>query len=206
MKVRKQRKESQARRQLTLDEIQVPHQTFQETKRKIIMLKKHTLPEICTFHSHLISRIDDTCHFHTRELQIHDQHPFTLKARRMCWSKNVIQEHQAPVQIVLGSNDPTFCVLLNIGLYLETMYPENGDDDNGELVCFSISSSPENSKTRVGRILKEIFTHDEFKGGIIDSWLELHSLHKLAATHARRDECSTDEIDLRGRWKQKGEL
>jgi hypothetical protein len=101
-----------------------------------------------------------------------------------------MEERQAPSQIVLGSNDPNFCILLNIGLYLEAMYPENDDDENGELLCFSTSSSPDNSKPRVGRILKEIFTHDEFKGGIINSWLGSHSLRKLAATHARRNGCS----------------
>lgn len=84
--------------------------------------------------------------------------------------KNVIKERQAPSQIVLWSNDPKFCVLLNISLYLEMMYPDNDDDENGELLSFSISSSPDNSKAWVGRLLKEIFTHEKFKGGIIDSW------------------------------------
>ena len=201
MEVRKQGKQSQARRPLTLDEFKYLIEYLKERKENDYV-QKYALPAICTFQFHLIARIDDTCHFHMRELQINNQYPFSLKAR-MCWLKNVMEEYQAPSQIVLGSNDPNFCVLLNIGLYLEMMYPENDDDQEGELLCFSISSSPDNSKARVGRILKEIFTHDEFKGGNINSWLGSHSLRKLAATHARRNGCSRDEIDLRGRWKQR---
>ena len=142
------------------------------------------------------------------ELATHDVHPFALKAR-MCWSKNVMEERQAPSQIILGSHDPDFCTLLNVGLYLEEMYPTEVNAD-GELNCFSISSTPASSKARVSRILKEIFDSEEFKALFgnhslstgLDTWLGSHSLRKLVATHARRNGCSRDEIDLRGRWKK----
>ena len=205
LEVRKQGKASQARRPLTLDEFRfVVHQL----KKKDCVVKKYAIPALCAFQFHLIGRIDDTCQFMLSELGTHDVHPFALKAR-MCWSKNVMEERQAPSQIILGAHDPDFCTLLNVGLYLEEMYPTELNAD-GELNCFAISSSPSSSKARVSRILKEIFDSEEFKALFgnhhlstgLDAWLASHSLQKLVATHARRNGCSRDEIDLRGRWKK----
>ena len=171
-------------------------------------MKKYAIPALCAFQFHLIGRIDDTCQFMLAELATHDVHPFALRAR-MCWSKNVMEERQAPSQIILGAHDPDFCTLLNLGLYLEEMYPTEMNAD-GELNCFKISSSPASSKARVSRILKEIFDSEEFKALFgdhilstgLEAWLGSHSLRKLVATHARRNGCSRDEIDLRGRWKK----
>ena len=205
LEVRKQGKASQARRPLTLDEFRfVVHQL----KKKDCVVKKYAIPALCAFQFHLIGRIDDTCQFMLSELGTHDVHPFALKAR-MCWSKNVMEECQAPSQIILGAHDPDFCTLLNVGLYLEEMYPTELNAD-GELNCFAISSSPSSSKARVSRILKEIFDSEEFKALFgnhhlstsLDAWLGSHSLRKLVATHARRNGYSRDEIDLRGRWKK----
>ena len=137
------------------------------------------------------------------ELVHHDQFPFALKAR-MRWSKNVLEERSAPPQILMGSNDPDFCVLLNLGLFLEQMYPVDVNS-NGQLNCFSaISKSATNSKTRASRIMKrEIFAHAAFRD-IRDVQEELgsHSLRKGAATYARRNGCSRDDINVRGRWKR----
>ena len=38
----------------------------------------------------------------------------------MTWSKNILDEREAPEQILLGSNDDRLCVLLNLAVYLET--------------------------------------------------------------------------------------
>lgn len=102
-----------------------------------------------------------------------------------------------------------FCPLLNLGLMLEHMYPTEPNSD-GIINCFALSSSPEASKRRAGKLLKEVFESDEFKlrfgsdaSVSLDLWLGSHSLRKSAATHARQNGCSRDEIDLRGRWKKK---
>ena len=80
-------------------------------------LKKIAVPALCAFQFHLIARIDDTCQFMLNELRGHDLFPFAL-CGRMRWSKNVLEERHCPSQIILGSNDPDFCVLMNLGLYL----------------------------------------------------------------------------------------
>ena len=38
---------------------------------------------------------------------------------RLAWSKNVVEERDAPWQQVFGCMDPEFCVLVNVGLWLE---------------------------------------------------------------------------------------
>ena len=89
------------------------------------------------------------------------------------------------------------------------MYPTEPNGD-GELNCFSLSSSPEASKRRAGKLLKEVFESEEFKARFgsnaaisLELWLGSHSLRKSAATHARKNGCSRDEVDLRGRWKKR---
>ena len=172
-------------------------------------MKKIGVPALCAFQFHLIARIDDTCQFMLNELRGHYLFPFTL-CRRMRWSKNVLEERHCPSQIILASNDPDFCVLLNIGLYLESQFPTE-DNDEGILNCFSFGgSSPMNTKKKASRVLKEIFESDEFKEAFGDGrglngqklleWLvDGNSVRKLAATHARRNGIPRDSIDIRGR-------
>ena len=102
-----------------------------------------------------------------------------------------------------------FCPLLNLGLFLEHMYPT---EPNADCItnCFALSSSPEASKRRARKLLKEVFESDEFNLRLgsdssvsLELWLGSHSLRKSAATHARQNGCSRDEIDLRGGWKKK---
>ena len=202
MEVRKQGKDSQARRPLTIDEFKY---TVRKLKDGDDDVWRYALPALCSFQFHLIARIDDTCQFMMNELVVHDLFPFALRGR-MRWSKNVLEERHCPSQIILGSNDPDFCVLLNIGIYLEYMFPTEMNDE-GLVNCFSIAKKSYNTKKRAGKILSDIFTSDDFNTNFgdgrtsIGAVLGSHSLRKCAATHARRNGCSRDEIDLRGRWK-----
>ena len=120
--------------------------------------------------------------------------------------KIVLEERHCPPQIILGSNDPDFCVLLSVGIYLEHLFPTDRNDE-GLINCFSVAKKSYNTKKRAGKILSDIFTSDHFETNFgdgrtsIGAVLGSHSLRKCAATHARRNGCSRDEIDLRGRWK-----
>ena len=89
------------------------------------------------------------------------------------------------------------------------MYPTEVNAD-GQLTCFQLSSSPEASKRRAGKLLREVFESEEFKSRFgsdavvsLELWLGSHSLRKSAATQARKNGCSRDEVDLRGRWKKR---
>jgi len=198
MEVRKQGKETQARRPLTIDEFKF---TLKKLKDSDDFVWRYALPALCSFQFHLIARIDDTCQFMLNELMVHDLFPFALRGR-MRWSKNVLEERHCPSQIILGSNDPDFCVLLNVGLYLESLFPTEMNDE-GLVNCFSIARKTYNTKKRAGKILSDIFTSDDFESNFgdgrssIGALLGSHSLRKCAATHVRRNGCSRDEIDLR---------
>ena len=139
------------------------------------------------------------------ELMVHDLFLFAL-CGHMRWSKNVLKERHCPSQIILGSNDIDFCVLLNIGLYLECLFPTDVNDE-GLVNCFSIARKTYNTKKRAGKILSDIFTSDDFESNFgdgrssIGALLGSHSLKKCAATRARINGYSRDKIDLRGRWK-----
>ena len=52
----------------------------------------------------MIGRIDDTCRFVISELYAHDSFDFALQGQ--IWSKIVMEEREAPSQIILGANDP----------------------------------------------------------------------------------------------------
>ena len=58
---------------------------------------------------------------------VHDLFTFAL-CGSICRSKNVLYERHCPSQISIGSNDPDFCVLLNVGLYLESLFPIDVND------------------------------------------------------------------------------
>jgi hypothetical protein len=84
--------------------------------------RKYMVSTAAKFQFHLIARLDDTCRFEECDLKPHPQFPFALLAK-MCWSKNVREERDAPDQIVLGAMDFRYCILLALGVYLETWHP-----------------------------------------------------------------------------------
>ena len=90
MEVRKQGKESQARRPLTIDEFKY---TIRHLKAGDDDVWRYALPALFSFQFHLIARIDDTCQFMMNELVVHDIFPFALRGR-MRWSKNVLEEER----------------------------------------------------------------------------------------------------------------
>ena len=65
------------------------------------------------------------------------------------------------------------------------------------------TDNPWNAKNKAYRILRdEVWSGSEFnKLGII-GLIGTHSLRKYPSTHARRNGCSRDDIDFRGRWKR----
>ena len=76
MELRKQGKESQARRPLTIDELKYTLRTLKEGDDDVWI---YALPALCSFQFHLIARIDDTCQFMLNELVSHDLFSFALR-------------------------------------------------------------------------------------------------------------------------------
>ncbi len=189
MEVRMQGKEIQTKYPLTIDEFKF---TLKKLKDSDDFVWRYALPALCGSQFHLIACIDDACQFISNEQMEQGLFPFAL-CGCTCWSKNIIDErYYCPSQIILGSNDPDFCVLFNVVLYLESLFPIDVYGD-GLVNCFSIPKKTYNTKKRAGQILSDIFTSDDFESNFgdgrspIGSLLGLHSLRKCAATHARRN-------------------
>jgi hypothetical protein len=70
---------------------------------------------------HLIARTDDIAHFKISDLYGHKDPRFELLALQLKvrWSKAVLDERSCPDQIILGANDPDFCLLIALAVYLE---------------------------------------------------------------------------------------
>jgi hypothetical protein len=147
---------------------------------------------------HFIARIDDTYRFLERDLKIHPQFPFALHAQ-FRWSKNVRDERHAPNQILLGSMDHHYCVLLALGIYLEAWYACGMGISNQFL--FGRTVDADKNKTLVSNFLtKKIWKKAEFKP-TSEGKVGTHSARKFPTTYARRNGCQKDDVSCRGRWK-----
>jgi hypothetical protein len=189
--VRRQGRTSQARRPLEEAE-------FRELIRRVhasgpAHTQRYSAAAFYIFQFHLIGRLDDVAKFKLRDLTPCIDYPFCLQSK-MCWSKNVLEERDAPNQIIIGAMDPFFCTLLSLGIYLEGAL-RNGmvDLDGGFL--FSIG------KTKAASTFRNVLAEEGFPL-VNNQAIGTHSNRKFPSTYARRNGCSRDDVDARGRWKR----
>jgi hypothetical protein len=120
----------------------------------------------------------------------------------------VLEERQCPPQILLGVMDPLFCVLLQLGLYLEeylSHFP-NADylftDTTGDNAAMNTKQTYRNHLERV------VWNYNEFKALAQEDDEEgvgTHSYRKFPSNYARGCGTAPDhEIEIRGRWKSQG--
>ena len=79
------------------------------------------LSTIFCFQYNLISCIDNASKL-LKDNIIKNQkveHKKYLICTRLCWGKNVTEERDAPLQIVLGASHPLYCALMRMGTWLE---------------------------------------------------------------------------------------
>ena len=76
----------------------------------------------------MIARVDDISHSQLKNLNNSREFPFYL-TMRLPWSKNIKEERDAPDQILVGANDPKYCVLLALGIHLETYISKYDPDE-----------------------------------------------------------------------------
>jgi hypothetical protein len=193
---RQQGRKSQARRPFTQEEfIQLVTLCSQFRDPNI----KYGIPALLKFAFHMIARLDDSCEMKNENLNPNPRYPETLLAR-LRWSKNVNDERDAPNQIVIGAMDPEYCVLLGLGLHLETAISEVSDQSQ-HLFHFG-RATPKLANGFVSSALREkVLKHGDFKKQSTGN-LGSHSVRKHASTHARRNGSCKDDVDFRGRWKK----
>ena len=204
--VRKLGKASCARRPLDVDEFKWIVKLLREESNA---MKRYGFAAIMCVQFHFAPRIDDTCQIMVDEIRLHSSCDSALRTR-LCWCKNVMDERAAPHQIMFGANNFSFCPILSLAMFLELYYPTE-ENDNGKLNCFgALSRTATSIKNRVSDHLNtKIFKTDKFKLASRDGVSEnvgTHSIRKMAATHARRNGCSRDDINIRGRWKRNNQM
>jgi hypothetical protein len=93
-------------------------QTVQLLEESNEIKKKYMVATAAKFQYTMVARIDDTANFKEEDSKPNPQFESTLLCR-MCWSKNVLEERDAPDRILLGSTDVLYCILLALGIYLK---------------------------------------------------------------------------------------
>ena len=78
------------------------------------------------FKTSMIGRIDDCSKFASVNLTTHFQHGEYSALARLYWSKNVRKEADAPQQILLGTSDPHYCVLLGLATWIAFFIQTHG--------------------------------------------------------------------------------
>lgn len=164
-------------------------------------------PMMALWQYHLIGWIDDVVHFKMEDPRGHGDYNFCLKTQ-VRWSKNVMEERQCPPQILLGSMDPLYCLILNFAIYLEETLARN---PNQEYLFTDATTerAPKNLiQTYRKRLEKVVWKHEEFKSLATEDDKEgvgTHSYRKYPSNYARGCGCTPDEIEIRGRWKTQGQ-
>jgi hypothetical protein len=100
----------------------------------------------------MIAHLDDSCEFKTKNFQANLRYLDTLLGK-LRWSKNVHDERDCPsYQMLIGSMDSFFCVLLGLGLHLETVFLQVSDQSD-LLFHFKVLSTPMQANKFMSRTL-----------------------------------------------------
>ena len=147
---------------------------------------------------HIIGRIDDTMRLTFDSFSHCPTFDFALKLR-LTASKNIRRERQVTDQIILGSNNPLLCVLLNLAAYVEVVLDATVDHDRTNI--FGSGGDNNASIRKVRAALDKIFNHQAFRWvSGLSTLLGTHSLRKGPATFLSRLGFAKDWVSNRGRW------
>jgi hypothetical protein len=164
---------------------------------------KYRLTTMMKFQYHMIARADDLGHFEISDLRSHSNLQI-----QVFWSKNVMEERKCPDQILLGSMDPNYCILLSFSIYLENWFTNHNGHSSFFLFSDDIDAehAPDRAKNTYSKNLRtHIFSNEAFlsaTGLTATKDLGTHSLRKYPATFASRNDCSQNAIEVRGRWRR----
>ena len=105
----------------------------------------------------------------------------------------MLEGRQAPDQILVGASDTSLCILLALSIHLNHGIKCRRISKDGTLFVIS--------KQVATNYLNKVIKEEDFP--LFDSLpLGTHSKLKFPLTYARRNGCSRDDVDVRGRWKR----
>jgi len=198
--VRRQGRASQVKRDMTL----------REFKKAIAILEAGSSRNIrwttcLKLQFHLIGRGDDAHEMETKNIRRHPHFDFALQTQ-LNWSKNVNDERDCPPQFMLGSMNPTFCVLLDLAIYLELKFSRDGSLHSKYLFTDDVDDeAPKQSFAAYSRaVKKQVFENASFVllSRLTAGGLGIHSIRKIAPSWIKMLGGTQDEIETRGRWKR----
>ena len=170
-------------------------------------ITRYGYPALLVMQFTMIGRVDDACKWIVQNLKRHEQFPDIALHCRWNWSKNVIDETDAPWQILLGSMDPDFCVIANVGMFLELHLSAT---PGAALSPYVLSFSNDNrvphggnkAKARAQRVFRQLFRNDDFYDHAAGP-LGTHSYRKFPSNWVCRQGVPPHLKDVRGRWKDR---
>eukprot|EP00985_Skeletonema_marinoi_P019559 scaffold11256_cov65-Skeletonema_marinoi.AAC.1 len=198
---RKMGAKSRVKRPLTKAEFDLEMKLMREQPDWESQIK---FPTMSVWQFNFIGRIDDTCHHELTDPKGHKTFSFALQSKRQC-----------PDQIILGADDPSWCLLLLLGIYLESYLAAHPDPkylftEHVNIHPVShVDQAPDNIKNKWRQRLKKVvwsrpefedvecMDEDENEGGV-----GTHSRRKFAADYASNCGHSETAIEIRGRWKR----
>ena len=147
----------------------------------------------------MIARVDDVEHFSTTDMAPSMEFPYVLLSR-MKWSKNVLEEKDAPDQLVFGSMDSKFCPIFGLAIHLDHRLMD------GEMIIDVEDQSLFGVSKKVASAYFIEITGEKGFLLIDHTPIGTHSIRKLPAIFSRLSGCASDDVDSRGRWKRKRAL
>ncbi|KAL9179019.1 hypothetical protein ACHAXT_011992 [Thalassiosira profunda] len=178
--------------------------------------EKYRFSAMLKYMFHLIARGDDASHVYKNTLRVSSQFPFTI-VTKLRWSKNVREHRDCPQQIMLGSMNPLYCVLLALAIFLEHWIEGGRGLESQWLFCDGVTTEhstqkemdaeANRTKKRLYDVLRRLIDGPAFvlsqEAADVTYRLGVHSTKKFATTHARRRGVPKDFTDYRARWKNK---
>jgi hypothetical protein len=197
--VRKQGRPSQARRALKDDEyrhlIDLLRASVDGDTRTI-----YGIPALVSFQFHMLARVDDACHWTTEHLRPHTRFPEQAVRVRLHWSKNCNEERDAPWQTMLGAMNTYYCVMINVGIWLEVSLASAGAGLNPHVFGFANDFvGGDRAKNWAQAVCRELYRGGDFD--VEEGPLGTHSVRKHGSSTCRNQGVSMDDKNTRGRWR-----
>ena len=131
------------------------------------------------------------------------EHALFSLVSKLCWSKNIYEERDAPHQVLFGAAHIYYCCIVGLASWLEWWL--STDDYKHTQFMFGIDglNDADCIKRRASTALKEILGEDHTFDEVIEVMaddtrkLGTHSMRKYAATMAGNCGIHSDDIDLR---------
>ena len=177
--------------------------------------KRYRYTTMLKYMVHLIARGDDASHVFASTLAVSTQYPWTI-VTRLRWSKNVRERRGCPIQILLGSMDPNYCVLLALAIWLEH-WVERGEGAVSQWMFadgITNRTSPvkdqkkeaDRCKDGLYNALVQVFADERFTAMVTGpeaGRLGVHSTKKYGTTICKGRGKKKAHTDYRARWKNK---